>query len=80
MFDTCLRLHVALNQKNKQAKAADHPTRHFLFGNQGAVGIRVLSLYNHMVRQPCCVFINCNWIKLTVEHNYLVVRYMSFIT
>ena len=33
-----------------------------------------------MVRHPRCVFINYNWIKLTVEHNYLVVRYMSFIT
>ena len=34
----------------------------------------------HMVCHPRCVFINYNWIKLTVEQNYLVVRYMLFIT
>ena len=35
---------------------------------------------NHMVRHPRCVFINYNWIKSTVEHNNLVVRYVLFIT
>jgi hypothetical protein len=29
-------------------------------------------IFNHMVHHPRCVFINYNWIKLTVEHNIYI--------